>query len=339
MDELSPIPIFEMTAGLWISKTLAITLEFDLYTILDDQPGLTFSQVAQILDLEQRPVELLMTACAACGLLQRHGDGYTTTPLSSRYLVRGKPDYFGAWVEMIDKHDYPGWEHFGEAVRGNHPTAFDPTRQASLFDERDPVVVQVFWEAMHAMSVSTARALGTAVDLSGNRRLLDVGGGGATYDIELCRRYPDLVATVYDQPFVCDLTRPKVQEADLENRISLQDGDFFAEPLPAGYDTILLSNTLHDWDEPDCRRILAKCFEALPQSGLLLICELLVNDEKTGPPQAALMSLAMLVETWGRNYTAAEFTSWLLDTGFTDIQVVPFTAPGANSAILARKPR
>ena len=29
--------------------------------------------------------------------------------------------------------------------------------------------------------------------------------------------------------------------------------------------------------------ILTKCFEALPSGGAVIICELLVNDDKTGP--------------------------------------------------------
>jgi hypothetical protein len=69
-----------------------------------------------------------------------------------------------------------------------------------------------------------------------------------------------------------------------------------------------------------------------------VISELLVNDDKTGPPAAALMSLNMLVETVGRNYTAAEYGTWLHTTGFVDIQTVSFEAPGANGAVLARKP-
>jgi hypothetical protein len=46
----------------------------------------------------------------------------------------------------------------------------------------------------------------------------------------------------------------------------------------------------------------------------------------------------MLVETVGRNYTAAEYEQWLEATGFVDVQTVSFEVPGANGAVLARKP-
>ncbi len=40
---------------------------------------------------------------------------------------------------------------------------------------------------------------------------------------------------------------------------------------------------LHDWNEEHSREILRKCYQALPSGGAIIICELLVNDDKTGP--------------------------------------------------------
>jgi hypothetical protein len=68
-----------------------------------------------------------------------------------------------------------------------------------------------------------------------------------------------------------------------------------------------------------------------------VISELLVSDDKTGPAPAALMSLNMLIETEGRNYTAAEYAAWLTQAGFRDIETVWFDAPGANGAVIGHK--
>jgi hypothetical protein len=100
----------------------------------------------------------------------------------------------------------------------------------------------------------------------------------------------------------------------------------------------LLSMIMHDWSEENNRMILRKCYDALPSGGAVVISELLVNDEKTGPPPAALMSLNMLIETrGGRNYTAAEYEGWLSDTGFHQLHAVMFDAAGANGAVLGFK--
>jgi hypothetical protein len=141
-------------------------------------------------------------------------------------------------------------------------------------------------------------------------------------------------------PKVADIAAGKVEEAGLPMRIETVAGDFFADSsLPGGHDTILLSMILHDWAEDHCRAILEKCWAALPSGGQVIISELLVNDARTGPPSAALMSLNMLVETGGgRNYTPAEYSAWLGDLGFQGIRTVWFEAAGANGAVIGRKP-
>jgi len=240
---------------------------------------------------------------------------------------------------MLDQRLYTGWGRLTEAIRTNRPTTWDPDRQSSLFDGEDPQLLAVFWEAMHSLSTFTARSLGQAIDLSGARRLLDVGGGSAAFDIELCRLYPDLTATVYELPRVADIAAAKVKEAGIAKRIETVTGDFFADSaLPGGHDTILLSMIMHDWAEDRCRAILRKCWDALPSGGQIIIAELLVNDARTGPPAAALMSLNMLIETEGRNYTPAEYGAWLGDLGFQDVRTVWFEAAGANGAVIGRKP-
>jgi predicted O-methyltransferase YrrM len=208
-----------------------------------------------------------------------------------------------------------------------------------LFDGVDPELLGVFWQAMHSLSTFTARALGQAVDFTGFKRLLDVGGGSGAFDIELCRQYPHLRATVYDLAHVAEIAARNAAEAGLSDRVGTVAGDFFGAPaLPNGHDVILLSMILHDWNEEKNLEILRKCFAALPSGGSLIVSELLVNDEKTGPVPAALMSLNMLIETEGRNYTSAEYAGWMTGVGFSDIRTVWFESAGANGVVIGRKP-
>ena len=135
-------------------------------------------------------------------------------------------------------------------------------------------MLALFWDAMHSLSTFTARALGEAVDLRPFKALLDVGGGSGAYDIELCRRYPHLRATVYDLSFVAEIAAQKIKEAGVSDRIQTVGGDFFAEAVfPAGHDAVLLSMILHDWSMPKNREILRKCYESLPRGGAVIISE------------------------------------------------------------------
>ena len=336
---ITPIPLMQLATAFWGFKTLATAIDMDLFTRFSTSP-MSPQELAQWFRIEERPAEMLLTGCAGLGLLCKQNGRYCNTPLAEKFLVRAGRYYFGGFVSMLNRRLYSGWDKLPEALSTNRPTTWDPDKQSSLFEGADPAMMQTFWQAMHSLSTFTARALGEAVDFNAFRKLLDVGGGSGAFDIELCLRYPNLSATVYDLPFVTEIAKGKVAEAGLADRITTRSGDFFADPKYPPHDVILLSMIMHDWSEQEDRAILRKCYEALPPGGVVLISELLVNDEKTGPAPAALMSLNMLIETvGGRNYTPAEYRAWLEDIGFRKVQVVWFEAAGANGVVIGYKPR
>jgi hypothetical protein len=341
LPEITPIPLMQLATAFWAFKTLATAVDMDLFTHLSTSP-MDAPETARWFNIDERPAEMLLTGCAGLGLLDKDKqDGrYRNSPLAETFLARSARYYFGGFVTMLNQRLYSGWDKLPDAMRTNKPTTWDPDKQKSLFEGADPAMMGTFWQAMHSLSTFTARALGEVVDFGGFRKLLDVGGGSGAYDIELCRRYPNLSATVYDLPFVTEMGARNVAEAGLSGRVATHPGDFFRDPkFPAGHDVILLSMIMHDWSEADDRAILRKCYEALPAGGAVVISELLVNDDKTGPAPAALMSLNMLIETvGGRNYTPAEYRAWLNDAGFHSIRVVWFEAAGANGAVIGYKP-
>jgi len=336
--DITPIPLMQLATAFWAFKTLSTAIDMDLFTRLETSP-MNPPELARWLNIEERPAEMILTGCAGLGLLSKQNGRYRNTPLAENFLVRGGRYYFGGFVTMLNHRLYAGWDKLPQAVRTNRPTTWDPDKQKSLFEAADPEMMGTFWQAMHSLSIFTARGLGEAVDFSRFKKLLDVGGGSGAFDIELCTRYPNLSATVYDLPFVTGIAAEKIAESGLGGRVTTHPGDFFADPkYPAGHDVILLSMIMHDWNEQEDRAILRKCHEALAPGGALVISELLVNDEKTGPPPAALMSLNMLVETLGgRNYTPSEYRAWLEDTGFRDVKVIWFESAGANGAVIGYK--
>ncbi|MEU8301909.1 methyltransferase [Micromonospora sp. NPDC048909] len=336
---ITPTPLMSLVAGVWGFKTLAVGVELGLFTRLANGRTLTVAEASAEFGLPERPADLLLAASASLGLLEKAGDGYRNSELAEQFLVEGRPYYFGAQVRYSDLRTYLPWHRIAEALRTDRPLTWDPQRQQSMFDTTDPGMLAEFWDAMYSTSSFTARALADAYDFGAHRRLLDVGGGAGAFPVEFCRRLPDLAATVLDLPHVCVRAEERIAAAGLTGRIGTIAGNFLADAaLPDGHDVILLSMILHDWDEPTNRALLAKCHAALPPGGAVVICELLLNDERTGPPEAALMGMNMLVETeGGKNYSGAEYRAWLTDVGFVDVRTVPFDAPGANGAVLARR--
>ncbi|HVQ94790.1 MAG TPA: methyltransferase [Mycobacteriales bacterium] len=335
-DAPSPVPLMQLASGFWAFKTLAAAAELDLFSLLAGGRVLTKDEIGANLGLQERPTDQLLAGCASIGLLRASGGGYTNSPLSEQFLVPSQPTYFGGFVRFVDQVEYLPWFELVRALKTNRPITYDPDTQESVFTTTDPKMLDLFWTAMHSISSGTARALDRVHDFTGHRALLDVGGGTAAFPIHLCQTHPRLRAAVFDLPLIQQAALDAVAAAGLTDRIGFQVGDFTREELPAGYDVLLLSNILHDWDEATGRMLVGKCRAALPPGGQLLICELMLTADRSGPPSAALMGLNMIVETaGGRNYSHDELAGWLLDAGFATVDHLPMDAAGATGVLVA----
>src|SRR6185437_8379899 len=144
----SAVSLMALSTGFWAFKALAAAHELDLFSRLAGGSGITVGGLAEALGLHPRPAEMLLTGCAALGLLEKTDGRYRNTLLSEAYLVRGKPYYFGGFVQMADKRLYAGWGRLTEALRTNRPTTWDPAVQSSMFDGEEPTMLALFWEAM-----------------------------------------------------------------------------------------------------------------------------------------------------------------------------------------------
>jgi SAM-dependent methyltransferase len=340
-DQPSPAPLMRIASAFGITKTAAAALELDLFTTLSRGGTATADEIALRLGLARRPTIMLLTACAALGLLEREAEGFRNSPLAEAYLVPGRPHYFGDYLRLKDVRSYDSWRSLVDALRDDAPTTWDPNTQRSPYDNIPPDKASIFYSAMRSMSTYTATALAGAIDFAPVKNILDIGGGTGVYGIVLCRTFPHVYATVYDLPTVCPATRDAIDAAGLRDRITVTPGDFLVDDdLPSGHDLALLSAVLHNWDPNTGSRLLRKVYSALEPGGRVVICEQFVANDHTGPLEAALASLHMLVETaGGANYTEAEYRGWVEAAGFTDVEFVELDAAGANGALIGHKPR
>ena len=177
--------------------------------------------------------------------------------------------------------------------------------------------------ALAGRSRNIAPVLAERLPLDGARRLLDVGGGTGLDSIAWLQRHRHLHAVVWDRPQVLKVAAELAAAHGVADRLECVPGDMFTDPVPARADVVLLSNVLHDWDVPECRRLIERCAAGLSSGGRLLIHDVFLHDALDGPLPVALYSAALFCLTEGRAYSAAEYRSWLAEAGLTPGPVVP----------------
>lgn len=331
MDPLTDVrQISNIAYGFIASKTLFAALNLDLFGRLSPAPKTTAQLVAEVEVPEHRLVTLL-TACCSLGLIVREQDHFRNSPAAETYLVRHAPAYFGDYFRFqIDRQVYPLLLHLDQALLGQSP---GPLYQQMM----DPEEADYFSRAQHAGSLGPAAVLQKVVDLSGARQLLDVAGGSGAFTITLCRRHPALRATIVDFPAVIEVAKRFVKEAGLAGRVEYQAGNAITTDWPGSQDVVLMSYLLSGVAANAVEPLLAKAIAALEPGGLLLIHDFMVDDDRTGPRNAALWFMTFLFDPNAISFTPSELVAKTAQAGFVDATVRDLI-PGITRLLVARKP-
>lgn len=332
-----PTSIFEHFRGSYGTELLtAAVVEFDLFGRLAEQPK-SFDELREEIGLQRRPAVVLFTALRAMSLLATDDGGRLMLTAQSReHLVSGSEFDVSGYIALAGQS--PGVREMIERLRTNRPAGASKLNEGTAFIYREGTESAMEAEAsarfltlsLAGRAKNVAPVLAERVSLDGVRTLLDVGGGSGIYSIAWLRRHPALRAVVWDRPEVLKVAREMAEQYGVADRLECVPGDMFVDPVPSA-DVVLLSNILHDWDEPECRTLVERCAASLPSSGRLLIHDVLLNDDHSGPLPIALYSAALFALTEGRAYSGREFQAWL--TG-AELCLLPITPTLVHCAVV-----
>ncbi|HEY0984183.1 methyltransferase [Schlesneria sp.] len=325
---LDPTSLFVHFRGSYGSELLtAAVAHFGLFERLAARP-MNLNELKQELQLEQRPALVLLTALRAMQLLDVDRSGtFSLSALAENHLIPGKDHFVGDYIGLAAES--PGVTEMVARLRTNRPAHAKSGDEGAAFIYRDGLESAMEQEASaRRLTLALAgRAKNVAPVLAEKLNmtegvLLDVGGGTGIYSIACLQKNPHLSAIVFDRPEVLKVAGEFAEQYGVSDRLQLIEGDMFADPFPAA-DVILLSNILHDWDEPECEQLVRKSAHSLARGGRLVIHDVFLNDELDGPLPIALYSAALFTLTEGRAYSAKEYRTWMQNAGLVTGEVVP----------------
>src|SRR5204862_4798799 len=122
------------------------------------------------------------------------------------------------------------------------------------------------------------------------------------------------------------------------DRLVTAAGDFFEADFGNSHDVATIGHILHSEGRERSRQLLRKVFRALVPGGIVAIQEFIPNKNRTGPPDALIFAVNMLVNTAaGDTFTFEEMSAWLREAGFVNPRLLD--VPSVSPLILANKPR
>ncbi len=327
-----PMAVMRICGSYWESFVLQTAVIMDLFTKIADSGSVNVDEMTDACgSVDSRGVEMLLAACVGLGFLSKKNDRFFNTEQASMFLVEGGPRYQGGIAKMFAEWALP-WTHLQQAVLTGKPVDVKP-------HDKDGEATRAYVMGMLHRGIPQAELLASEVSLVGRKRLLDVGGGPGIFSIIFCQKNSGLQAVVLDLPQILKVTKEVIDEYNVSEWVTMQEGNYLEGSFGEGYDVVLLSSMISQEGSDVIESIMQKSYDALVSGGLMLVQEQLLNDEKTGPLFAVLVGLNQLVHTpSGRAYSCKEVAKIAENVGFEVTEYAPLPEPSPFSLIRCIKP-
>ncbi len=336
----TPQRILGMGWGFAPPLVIQAAVENGIFNALDRSP-MTAKDLAKETGASERGVSAIAGALVGFELLTKDKDGrYQLAPDAAAFLVKGKPGYHGGLFEHYRSDMIPNWLSLPEIARSGKPKrrVDNPEDGAAFFEGFVDSLFPMNYPAAQALASALESERSAAGNLNDEVQVLDLAAGSGVWGIAQAQASPRVRVTAVDFEPVLAVTRRTAERFGLEERFRFQTGDLRTAELGTGYSVALLGHILHSEGLAHSRALLKRVFAALRPGGTIAIAEFLVNAERTGPPQALIFAVNMLVHTTdGDTYSFEEIGSWLKSEGFENIRTLDVPAP--SPLILADKPQ
>jgi SAM-dependent methyltransferase len=320
--------LLALVTGSWKSQAVHVAARLRIADILADTP-MRAEDLAAATGAHAPSLHRLLRALTTIELVREREDGAFELTSMGTLLQGEAPDSLRNWVLHWGGTSWPVWgQLFHSVMTGESGRSLLSGTEGFEHLARDPQLAETFHRAMVELTRLLAGDFVRAVDWSGTKRIVDVGGGYGELLAASLVASPGSVGVLYDTAEAVERARGHLRAAGLDHRCEFVPGDFFSW-VPRGADTYLLKSVLHDWADERAAEILAACRRAIPSGGRLLVVERIV-PERLGTSAEdqglACSDLHMLVQLAARERTEAELRGLFSAAGFRTTSVKPLRA-------------
>nr|CAM34362.1 putative methyltransferase [Streptomyces tendae] len=318
-DTATPAGILRLANAFGDAKAVLTAVELGLFTALSSRGPATREEIRAELGLHGRGLADWLDLLVALGLLARDGDRYRNASGADAYLVKGKQQYIGGFLERSNRNLYPAWGRLTEALRTGKPQA-----GGDFFTMIDnPVLLAQFADMMDALTRVLGPQLIEAYDGWGDyRSVLDLGGCRGNMAAQIVAAHPGLTGLVFDLPQLRPLFDEKMAEYGLTGKVTFHAGDFFADPLPCA-DIVMYGHALHDWDADQRGFLINKAFGSVNPGGVLLVYDRMLDNDPSHVENLVISLDMLLVTEGGSEYTVDEVRAHAEAAGFASVTARP----------------
>ena len=281
--------------------------------------------VAASIGADPHATEKLLGALVGSGYLHWRDRRFSLAAVACRWLLKDSPQ--SLHDNML--HRFLEWEvveKFEDFVRTGKPL--------HVHEDMPPAKWEIYQRGMRSLAGLSAAEVCRRLPMpAGGGKLLDLGGAHGCYSVAaLCRRYPQLAATILDLPQAVACARPILAKENMGDRIVFRAENVLGADLGHGeWDCVFVSQLLHHFDAETNRQLLARVSRSLRPGGIVAILEVLrPTDPNSAGQTGALLDLFFAVTSRSGSWSVAELAGWQRQAGLLPNKPIPLRSiPGS----------
>lgn len=332
-DVQKQFSVLQIAERFFDSITLFALFETGVFRVLSSGSK-THNEIQAEVNGNSDSLQATLDAAVALKILSRADGKYSASEAFLDCLGRkDSPAYVGEWVAFLRSLAAPLLE-LGDAIQ----TGSTPGATLEDFSD-DNAPAQRMTAAMDAYARSRGIEIAEHIDFTGIGRLLDLGCGPGTYSMAIVEKFPEVKATLLDQPGAIAEARRIAESRGMTNHLEFVTADARTYLPDEPFDAVLISNMLHMMQPAASIQLLTRCFGMMSPGGRMIVQAQYLNDDRVSPRWATLLNLCQRVVTQeGRNHAIGETKEWMEAAGFEDVQFSGMSLWNSNSCLVGRKP-
>jgi 2-polyprenyl-3-methyl-5-hydroxy-6-metoxy-1,4-benzoquinol methylase len=306
---LAPMPGAYAMYGMVAGQVVGIAQRLGVFAQLVEGPA-TAGRLAEELGLQVAGTRLLCENLAGMDILDQDGHTFSLSRRARKWLDPDSDTYIGTWLA----HTTTYWEWYGDLER--------VVRDGGSFEiHREPAEEEEYWRlyitGQYELARLSAEEVAKAIRLpAGASALLDVAGAHGWFSAALCRRHPDLHATVLDLPGSARVGREIIARAGMSERVEHRDGDMFEADMGGPYDGALIFDIIHHLTGEQIVALLERVRAAMRPGATVAVLDMFRSNRTAERASAAALGLFFHLTSGADLHTPQELADYLREAGF-----------------------
>lgn len=323
-NDIIPHPFADASSSVGLGFALGSAVKLKIA----DQLTLEFKDIKQVANganVSEIGAELILDCLDALGYVQKKDTQYAFTKRGYKNLSPQSPNNFRHFILFCD-YLYNGYIHLDETIRlGKRPTS-------NMLEEMTEYEWELFSRAMIDIAKTNYKEVAGKIPVAKTHaKMLDLGGSHGLYSIELCKRNPNLNATIVDLPPVKKYADECIEQNRASQNVAFLPSDFMKDELPKNIDIILAFNIIHGLNPSENETLAKKAYSSLNSGGMYVILDQIKGiggSSQMSKATTSYMALNLLHQAGGKTYSKVEVDDFAGKAGFKKTVLKKMNAPG-----------